>query len=119
MLLDIFRCLPARRITGHRVVIVVRVLVDPDVVETHVSGHQFVDGLIDRCKALSHAQIHDDRHRFDWDHALADITVRPHSPGIQSPRLVFTDEPSHRPLRAWFVLKRVDLVRLAIVPVVV
>lgn len=117
MLLDILRRFPTGRITSHTGI--VRILIYPHVIKSHIRRHQFVDSLVDRCKTHTHAQVHDNRHGFHRNHALPNVAVLCYSPGIECPGLIRTDKPSDIPLVSWRVLECISLIGFAVVPVVV
>lgn len=117
MVIDILGRVVSLGITGDADSI--RVLVDADVIESHVRRHVFRDGGIDAGKIARHAQVHDDGHWFDGDQTLSDVSVWPDPPPVQRPGLVAAHEPRHVAVCARRVLERVRLVVVAAVPVVV
>ena len=119
MALDVLRGLPARRVTSHAVISIMRILIDPNVIDTHERWQQLVNGLVDRCEVLSHAKVHNDGHWLCWDDSRTDVSVRADGSSVQGPGLVFADIPGHCAVRSGRVVDAVRLVRLAIVPVVV
>lgn len=75
MIPDIRGRLVARRVTGDA--LVVRVLVDADVVDAQERGHVLVDTGVLRSEVVGHTQVHHHGHGLERDHALPDVAVRP------------------------------------------
>lgn len=117
MFLNILSRLIPRRVTGNALII--GVLIDPDVVEAQDGGHKINDALVLRREVIRHTHVHDQRHGFEWDHALPDIAVGSDGASVQCPGFLGADEPSHLSFCAGYVLEGVGLEFGAVVPAVI
>lgn len=117
MFLNILSCLITRWVTSNA--LIVRVLVDADIVEAQDSRHVINDAFILRCEVIRHTHIHDQCQRLEWDGALSDIAVRSDGASVQCPGLFGADEPGHVAFFTWCVLEGVGLEFGAIVPAMV
>lgn len=114
---DILRCFIARWVTGKADV--VWILVDPEVIETHVPRQKFLDVVINWSETVCHTQVHDDRQRFHRNHPLADVAVGPEGSTVESPCLILTDIPGDIATGAGCVVEGVNLVLCSIIPVII
>lgn len=117
MLRNVFGRLIARRVASDTDV--VRILVNPNIIEPHDARHIVSDRVIDGREVVGHAQVHDDGHRLKRNHALTNITIRANSSSIQGPGFVGPDKPGDVSFSAGGIFKGIDLVLGAVVPLIV
>jgi hypothetical protein len=117
MLLDILSRLITRRVTSNALII--RILIDTDIVEAQVGRHVFMDALILRRKVIRHTHVHDYSHGFQRDHALSNVAVWSDGAGVECPGLFIADEPGYVAFITGGVFGGVGLVFRSVVPAVV
>lgn len=118
MLLNILRRLRSGRVARNTDSI--RILINPHIIKPHCRRHhRRQTAYVQKCKRFRHPKVHDKRHGFGGDDALAYVAVWPESPRVEFPGFILADEPGYFTFGPGFVFERVDLVEAAIVPVVV
>lgn len=118
VVLDVVGCWVTRGIASHALLI--RVLVDPDVVESQLGRHQGLKtGEVDVREALSHTKIHHNGHWLRRNRSLPNVPVRTKRTRIQLPNGLIRHIPYNVTSLSGRVVKVVLLVPFPIVPGVI
>lgn len=99
---------------------IIRILINPNVVHTH-SGRprRCKTGPVQHREGRRYTKVENWIHWLHRDDTLSDVAIWSHRLRVDGPCLFAAHEPGHVPLRARCVFECVDLVLLAVVPVVV
>ena len=118
MLIDVGGRLPARRIAGDRLRI--WILVDSNVIESHSCWQEWSDAReVKGSERGGHAKIQNDGHWLLWDDSLPNVAVWPDCVPSDSPSCVLANKPRDVTIATRSILESIDLVRIAVVPLVV
>lgn len=120
MLSDIIRGRIARRITAKNLVVVIRVLVNTDVIDPHSSREELLQLLkVDGSERVGHAQVGNNCHRFLGNLALANVSVWSDGIRVQTPGGRVANIPGNKAIVTVRVFEGVFLIRFAVIPVIV
>lgn len=118
MILNILGGRVTRRVARHQ--LIVFVLIYPNVVNPHRRRHERAKtGQVQLSKAIAHAKVDNHGQWFVRNGSLANVSIRSRCAAVEGPSLFFADVPSNVAVRTRVILKSIDLVGFAVIPVVV
>ena len=118
MTFDILCRLPSFRVTSNAPF--VWILVDTNVIEAHSCRKQRRESRkVDSREATRHTKVHDKGHGLDGDEALSDVSIGAEGSSVDLPGLFVADKPGDFAFCSRDVFECVDLVFLAIIPIVI